>query len=64
MAVVNWLPPNIRHADAMIRAQQRAKRQKLRIWPLPDYRPRLLTQISQKITRLATFAGYAHIFET
>lgn len=57
LAVVNLLPPNLRHADAMIRAQQRAERQKLGIWSLPDYRPRPLTQISQKSRGWQRFLG-------
>ncbi len=57
LAMVNLLPPNLRHADAMIRAQQRAERQKLGIWSLPDYKPRPLTQISQKSRGWQRFLG-------
>ncbi|SFI31692.1 thermonuclease family protein [Nitrosomonas sp. Nm34] len=57
LAVVNLLPPNLRHADAMIRAQQRAERQKSGIWSLPDYRTRPLTQISQKSRGWQRFLG-------
>ncbi|MDV6344162.1 thermonuclease family protein [Nitrosomonas sp. Is37] len=57
LAVVNLLPPNLRHADAMISAQQRAERQKLGIWSLPDYRTRPLTQISQKSRGWQRFLG-------
>lgn len=57
LAVVNLLPPNLRHADAMVRAQQRAERQKLGIWSLPDYRTRPLTQISQKSRGWQRFLG-------
>lgn len=59
LAIVNLLPPNLRHADTMIRAQQRAERQKLGIWSLPDYRPRPLTQISQKSRGWQRFHGKA-----
>lgn len=48
LAVVNLLPPNLRHADALIRAQQAAERKQLGIWSFSDYRPRPLTQISRK----------------
>lgn len=57
LAVVNLLPPNLRHADALVRAQQRAERQKLGIWSLPDYRMRPLTQISQKSRGWQRFLG-------
>lgn len=57
LAMVNLLPPNLRYADAMIRAQQRAEKQKLGIWSLPDYKPRPLTQISQKSRGWQRFLG-------
>lgn len=59
LAVVNLYPPNLRHADALIRAQQHAERQKLGIWWLPDYRPRPLAQISQKSRGWQRFLGTA-----
>lgn len=57
LAMVNLLPPNLRHADAMFRAQQRAEKQKLGIWSLPDYHPQPLTQISQKSRGWQRFLG-------
>lgn len=59
LAAVNLLPPNLRHADAMIRAQQRAEKQQLGIWSLSDYTPRPLAKISQKSRGWQRFLGTA-----
>ncbi|MGG7054196.1 thermonuclease family protein [Nitrosomonas sp. ANs5] len=48
LAVVTLLPPNLRHAEALIQAQQRAERQQLGIWSMPHYAPRDLTKITEK----------------
>lgn len=51
LAFVNLIPPNFRHADALINAQKRAEKEKLGIWAYPDYAPFPITQITNKKTR-------------
>lgn len=48
LAVLNIVPPNLRYADKLIRAQQRAEKQKLGIWSMPRYQPHPISQISNK----------------
>ena len=48
LATVAIIPPNIRHADAMIRAQQQAERQQLGIWAMPHYAPYPLAKLTVK----------------
>jgi len=48
LAFVSLLPPNLRHAESMIKAQQQAEKQKLGIWSMKHYAPRELSQITDK----------------
>ncbi|MDT8363625.1 MAG: thermonuclease family protein [Nitrosomonas sp.] len=48
LAAIAIIPPNIRHADAMIRAQQQAERQRLGIWAMAHYAPRPLASLTEK----------------
>lgn len=51
LAFVNILPPNIRHADALFRAQKKAEKDKLGIWSYPDYAPFPINQVTNRKTR-------------
>ncbi|MCH9638471.1 MAG: thermonuclease family protein [Betaproteobacteria bacterium] len=46
LAIVNIIPPNMRYADILINAQQRAEKQSLGVWSIPDYQAYPLSQIS------------------
>ncbi len=46
LATVNLIPPNLRHAKILIRAQQRAEQQGLGIWSMPAYKRLPISQIS------------------
>lgn len=48
LATVAIIPPNIRHADTMIRAQRQAERQRLGIWAMSHYAPRPLARLTDK----------------
>ncbi len=48
LAIVAIIPPNIRHADTMTRAQRQAERQQLGIWAMPHYTPRPLARLTEK----------------
>lgn len=50
-AFVNLIPPNLRHADALISAQKKAEKNKLGIWAYPDYAPFPIIQIANRRTR-------------
>ncbi len=51
LAFVNLIPPNLRHADALISAQKKAEKDKLGIWAYPDYAPFPINQIADRKTR-------------
>lgn len=48
LATLAIIPPNLRYADAMIRAQQQAERQQLGIWAMPHYAPYPLAKLTVK----------------
>lgn len=48
LVTVTLLPPNLSHADVMIKAQQRAETKKLGIWALRHYQPRQLIRLTKK----------------
>lgn len=48
LAVVNLIPPNLLHANTIIRAQQRAESRKLGIWSMKHYQPRPLAKLTEK----------------
>ena len=47
LAAVSIVPPNLRHTKALVRAQQKAEKERLGIWVMPHYRPHPLSQIVQ-----------------
>ena len=57
-AVLNIIPPNLRHADKLVSAQQRAEQQKLGIWSISRYHPRPISKISKK------YRGWQRYFGT
>lgn len=48
LATVVIIPPNIRYADTMIRAQRQAEKQRLGIWAMTHYAPRSLAKLTEK----------------
>lgn len=48
LATVSLIPPNLLHASTLIKAQQQAEARKLGIWSMEQYRPRLLTKLTEK----------------
>ncbi len=42
------MPPNLRHTDKLVSAQQRAEKQKLGIWSMPRYQPLPISKITNK----------------
>ena len=48
LATVNLIPPNLLHANTLIRAQQRAEARKLGIWSMQYYQPRALVRLTEK----------------
>jgi endonuclease YncB( thermonuclease family) len=46
LAVLNIIPPNLRHSAKLVSAQQRAEKQKLGIWSMPRYQPLPISKIS------------------
>ncbi|MCC7135303.1 MAG: thermonuclease family protein [Nitrosomonas sp.] len=48
LATVAIIPPNIRYADVMIRAQQQAERRQIGIWAMAHYTPRPLARVTEK----------------
>lgn len=48
LAMVSLLPPNLLHAETLLKAQQQAEVRKLGIWSIKDYQPRQLTRITEK----------------
>ena len=46
LAIVNIIPPNMRYADVLIKAQQQAEKQNLGVWSMTDYQAYPLSQIS------------------
>ncbi|SFP45638.1 Endonuclease YncB, thermonuclease family [Nitrosomonas cryotolerans] len=59
LAVLNLIPPNLRHAGIMLKAQQRAEELGLGIWSISAYKPRPLTQISEKTNGWQRYTGIA-----
>lgn len=47
-AILNIVPPNLRYTDKLIRAQQRAEKQKLGIWSMPRYQPLPISRITNE----------------
>lgn len=48
LAHISLRPPNLLHAERMIKAQQQAEKQKLGIWSMKHYAPRELSKITEK----------------
>lgn len=48
LAAVVIIPPNLRYADALVKAQQRAEKQRLGIWGMAHYAPRPLAGLTEK----------------
>jgi endonuclease YncB( thermonuclease family) len=48
LAVLNIMPPNLRHSAKLASAQQRAEKQKLGIWSISRYQPLPISKISNK----------------
>lgn len=57
LAVVSIIPPNGRYSEKLIRAQQKAEKQKLGIWSMPEYQPRPITQIANHNKGWQRFTG-------
>lgn len=57
LAVLNLIPPNLRHAEIMLKAQQQAEQLGLGIWSISEYKPRPLTQISEKTNGWQRYTG-------
>ena len=57
LAIVSIIPPNLRHADQLIQAQQQAEKLKLGIWSMPEYQPRPISQISNYDKGWQRFTG-------
>jgi len=57
LATVSIIPPNLRHAEELIHAQQQAEKLKLGIWSMPDYQPQPLSQISNHDKGWQRFTG-------
>ncbi len=57
LAFVSIIPPNIRYSDKLIQAQQQAEKQKLGIWSMPDYQPKLIAQIANHNKGWQRFTG-------
>lgn len=48
LAIANLIPPNLLHANTLIRGQQRAETRKLGIWSMQHYQPRPLIKLTEK----------------
>ncbi|MDL1866766.1 nuclease [Betaproteobacteria bacterium PRO4] len=48
LATVSLIPPNLLHANILIKTQQRAETKKLGIWSEKRYRPQPLTRLTEK----------------
>lgn len=48
LATVTLIPPNLLHADILIKAQQQAEAKKLGIWSMKQYQPRQLAKLTEK----------------
>ncbi len=57
LAFVSIIPPNVRYSDKLIQAQQQAEKQKLGIWSMPDYQPKLIAQIANHNKGWQRFTG-------
>lgn len=57
LAAISIIPPNLRHADALIHAQQQAEKQQLGIWSMPQYQPLPLNQIDKNNKGWQRFIG-------
>lgn len=57
LAFVSIIPPNVRYSDKLIQAQQRAEKQKLGIWSMPDYQSKPITQIANHNKGWQRFTG-------
>ncbi|MBX3617903.1 thermonuclease family protein [Nitrosomonas sp.] len=57
LAAVSIIPPNGRYAGKLIRAQEKAEKQKLGIWSMPEYQPRPIAQIAHHNKGWQRFTG-------
>lgn len=57
LAAVSIVPPNLRHTKALVSAQQKAEKEKLGIWAMPQYQPHPLNQIAQNNKGWQRFIG-------
>lgn len=57
LAVVSIIPPNGRYSEKLIRAQEKAEKQKLGIWSMPEYQPRPIAQIANHNKGWQRFTG-------
>ncbi|MBY0474719.1 MAG: thermonuclease family protein [Nitrosomonas sp.] len=57
LAFVSIIPPNVRYSDKLIQAQQQAEKQKIGIWSMPDYQPKLIAQIANHNKGWQRFTG-------
>ena len=57
LAAVSIVPPNLRHTKALVSAQQKAEKEKLGIWAMPQYQPNPLNQIAQNNKGWQRFIG-------
>jgi len=48
LAAVTLIPPNLLHADILIKAQQQAEAKKLGIWSMKQYQPHQLVRLTEK----------------
>lgn len=48
LAFVTLIPPNLLHANILLKAQQQAEAQKLGVWSIKQYQPRQLVKLTEK----------------
>lgn len=59
LAVLNIMPPNLRHSAKLVSAQQRAEKQKLGIWSMPRYQLLPISKISNNNRGWQRYIGTA-----
>lgn len=59
LGIINIIPPNIRHADKMLKAQRKAEERHIGVWSTPNYQPRPLAQITDPRKGWQRFIGTA-----
>lgn len=57
LGTLSIIPPNLRHSDKLIQAQQNAEKKKLGLWGMPHYQPRPIAQISDHTQGWQRFIG-------